>query len=327
MMWMKIFTCLMICLVMLFGCSKSSIKTPEFKYPFSVLLLVPGSITDQNTNQRAYEAMQKIGSELKVNVLCKEIANPRQVSDVLSETMNKKIDFVIGLGGQMISPLTQAALTYPETKFAVVGRYAGNFRNFGSLSYLPSYFYLAGTVAAIKSKTGKIGALVSDNTPETKEQINAFLLGAKRINPNIELFDINIDSADNYALALKCTEAYVKQNVDVIYINCGEAGLPIHKWAQDNHIYTIGYLDDQYPKAPKAVLTSVIVDLHHLLSNSIEMVMIGKWQGRAYRYGMTDNITSLALLRGVLNPGQEIVFENIYRELTEQRGEFKGMVN
>ena len=318
---------IIVCLLLLFGCGKPTANVAEYKYPFSVLLMAPGSVMDQSTNQRAYESLLKIGNELKVNIFYKDMVNPIQINAILSDIQSQNIDFVIGLGGQMISPLTQAALKYPDIKFAVLGRYPGNFRNFGSLSYLPSYFYLAGTVAALKSKTGKIGTLVSDEMPETSEQVNAFLLGAKRVNPTIELFNVNLNSTDNSALALKCTEAFKKQNVDVVYINCGAAGIMVHKWAAENRIYTIGYLDDQHNLAPKTVLTSVIIDLHQLLTNSIEMVMMGKWQGRAYRYGMTDNISSLAMLRGVLNPGQEKVFENVYRELVQQRGDFSGMVD
>jgi basic membrane protein A len=103
--------------------------------------------------------------------------------------------------------------------------------------------------------------------------------------------------------------------------------LPVHKWAEKNGIRTIGYPDDQYRLAPKAVLTSVVIDLHKLLIYGTELVMIGKWQGRAYRFEMTDAVSRLAILRGALNPEQEIVFESIYRDLVEQRGGFPGMVN
>lgn len=324
---MKNIAGLLICLIVLMGCGKSSTNVPAFKYSFSVLLLVPGVITDQSTNQKAYEAIQTIGKDLKVNAICIENVKPEQIKTIISEAASRKIDFVIGFGDNLISPLTQAALNYPNIKFAVVERFSGNFRNFGSLSYQPSYFYLAGAVAAIKSKSGKIGSLVGDNYPSTKEEVSAFLAGAKRVNPQIEFYSVILDRDSNEALALKCTEAFKNNKVDVIYVNCNQSGQSVHKWAADNKIYTIGYLDDQYRIAPKAILTSVVIDLHKLLSYSVELAMVGKWQGRAYRFGMIDDITRLTMFRGVLNPEQEMTFEEIYKELVTQRGEFPGMVN
>lgn len=324
---MRRMACFLICLALLCGCNKSSKTMADFKYPFTVLLLVPGSVSDQSSNQRAYEAMQKIGEELKVNVVFKDNVNHNQIKSIISEATTRKIDFVVGVGGQMIPQLTQAALKYPDMSFAVVGRYAGNFRNFGSLSFQPSYFYLAGAAAALKSKTGKIGALVSDDLPGTKEALNAYLIGAKRVNPNIQMYDINLNSLDNTALALKCADAMKTQKVDVIYVNCNQADLQVHQWAAENNVYTIGYQDDQYKVAPKAVLTSVVIDLHKLLFNGTELVVIGKWQGRAYRYGMTDNVTRLTQFRGALSTDQAEVFEIIYRELVALRGEFPGMAN
>ncbi len=324
---MKKLAAVLVCLVILIGCSKSSTDDSSFKYPFSVLLLLPGPTVEQSLDKRASDAMQKIGKELKVNIICMENVEPTQVKQIVAEAVNKKIDFVVGMGEQLTSPLTQAALKYPYVKFAVVGRYSGNFRNFGSLSYQTSYFYLAGSVAALKSKSGKIGSLVDDNQMTTKEEVDAFISGAKRVNPQIEMYNVILDNNDTDNLALKCTEAFKKQNVDVIYVNCNQSGVLVHKWAAENRIFTIGYLDDQYKLAPKAVLTSVVIDMHKLLSFGTEQAMIGKWQGRAYRFGMTDNISSLAILRGVLDTKQEGVFEGIYRELVAQRGEFPGMVN
>lgn len=314
-----------LCLFILFGCNKSK-DTSDFKYDFTVLLILPGSVTENGIDKKTHDAMFKTAEELKVNVICNDNVEPTQVKQVLSEAVPQNVDFVIGLGEQYISPLTQAALSYPNIKFAVIGRYSGNLRNFGSLSYLASYSYLAGAVAAIKSKTGKIGSLESDDLPKTKEELNAFIAGAKRVKPNIEMYSmvLNKNSED---LALKCADTFKQQKVDVINVNCNQAGLAVHKWANENNIYTIGNLDDQGKVAPRAVVTSVIIDIRKLLSFGTEMAMIGKWQGRSYRFGMTDNIARLSRFRGTLNSRQQQLLEDIYRELASHRGEFPGMIN
>jgi basic membrane protein A len=111
--------------------------------------------------------------------------------------------------------------------------------------------------------------------------------------------------------------------VDVMYVNCDKAGLAIHPWAMKQRIYTIGTLNDMYRYAPPAVLTSVRLDVYKLLSLGIKLMLTGLWQGQNYRFGMLHGICGLTSFRGKLNINQQRKFEEVYRELVVNKGEFR----
>lgn len=314
---------ILILMLVVLGCTKQDSSKTDIKYPFTVLLLLPGSVEDNGWSRKGYQSIQRIGHDYKINTSYRENVTPSNLEQTVKAAMTDKPDFIIGLGGQFISPLIRSANNYPQIKFAVVSNYLGNSRNLGGLSFTSSYSYLAGAVAALYSKTNRIGCIVGDKLPGSSEDVNAFVAGAKRIKPDIRTYTMWVNFLDSEQIALKDAQALKLQNVDVMYVNCDKSDTALHAWAMKQNIHTIGTLNDQYPVAPPAVLTSVRVDLYRLLSLGIEPMLSGTWQGQNYTFGMLQGVCSLTSFRGKLNINQKKQFEDVYRELVLNKGEFR----
>lgn len=82
----------------------------------------------------------------------------------------------------------ELAKTYPNITFLNCAGYQSNSSNFGWFAaHGEQAWYIAGRVAAMRTKTNKIGYVISFITPETIRHASAFFLGARSANPAVEL--------------------------------------------------------------------------------------------------------------------------------------------
>ena len=84
-----------------------------------------------------------------------------------------------GYGG-----LFQAAgQKYPDTNFYTIipSNYAGNVRTYFVRIY--QLRYLQGILAGLKTQTGYIGFISYDRTPDNVQELDAFALGVRHVNP------------------------------------------------------------------------------------------------------------------------------------------------
>jgi basic membrane protein A len=316
------FLLVLVTAIAMFGCVSKEKKTEgNSNSSFEFLVLAPGSFKDGNTNQSCYEALQDIATRWKLSFHFYDNVKSGAVEPLVSDGNEQKYDFVIVLGRQLLSPLINVSAANPKLKSAVIAQYPGNFDNLGALSYQPSHHYLAGVVAAIKSKNGRVGAMIADETPQTMEEIQAFFDGVHRVNPEILTYSVTIDRSTDSKMAIRYAEGLKDSGVDVIFVNCGYAATNIYKWAAKNKVMTIGSVYDQYSKAPGWVLTSVLVDYNKMLSYAVGLMTKGQWQGIQYRFGMVEKVTDLAPFRGKLSAKQKEFFNEIYKEVAVQKGE------
>ena len=317
-----------ICLLMFFAlvlisCGNDNPKTDARKSDFKFCVLSHGSFTDEGANQRYYEAIQTIAKRRKLNVQYYDNVKSNAVETCINGNPNVKYDFVIAMGQQLIAPLIRISSSHPQLKTAIVGQYPGNFKNFGALSYQPSHHYLAGVVAALKSKNGRIGALITSDQLHARGEMNAFFEGARKVNPDILSYSVSVGELDNKNMVERYAMGMKDNMVDVIFVNCGSAGTDIYAWGAKNKIMTIGSIDDQHAKAPHWVVASVVTNYDKMLSYAVDLMLKGQWQGIQYRFGMAEKATDIAPLRGTLKNWNEDRFYEIYREIAEQKGEIE----
>ncbi len=69
--------------------------------------------------------------------------------------------------------------------------------------------------------------------------------------------------------------------------------------------YTVGWIEDQYTLAPKAVIASMIQDMPVLLVRGAELARARRWEGRQYKFGLREGVHRLTPFRGMLSKEQE----------------------
>ncbi|WP_287457209.1 BMP family ABC transporter substrate-binding protein [Leptolyngbya sp. UWPOB_LEPTO1] len=149
-------------------------------------------------------------------------------------------------------------------------------KNVGSyFSDLVEPAYLAGIVAALTSKTGKLGFIIPKPIPVVLREANSFALGAQSVKPNIVVQAI---VTGDWSLPVKEAEAansLLDQGSDVLTGRVDNMKVIITT-AEKRGAFSSGYHINQASLAPKGYLTGVEWNWGKIYSTYVEMVKAGK---------------------------------------------------
>ncbi|WNZ45146.1 BMP family ABC transporter substrate-binding protein [Leptolyngbya boryana CZ1] len=149
-------------------------------------------------------------------------------------------------------------------------------KNVGSyFSDLVEPAYLAGIVAALTSKTGKLGFIIPKPIPVVLREANSFALGAQSVKPNIVVQAI---VTGDWSLPVKEAEAansLLDQGADVLTGRVDNMKVIITT-AEKRGAFSSGYHINQASLAPKGYLTGVEWNWGKIYSTYVEMVKAGK---------------------------------------------------
>ncbi|MBA3921835.1 MAG: BMP family protein [Nostocaceae cyanobacterium] len=205
----------------------------------------------------------------------------------------------------------KVAKEFPRTKFALVTTYPGNNKNLGAVAFRSGEAgYLTGMLAAIKTKTNKVGYMVGYDYPVYQEEAALFKRGAKATKPSVEVSTQFIETWTDTKKATKVALDLVKSGFDVLAVNADEAGIAAIKEVTKAGVYAIGWTKDQYELSPGHVLTSVLQDVPNLVLNAAVLVQQGRWEGKLYKFGLKEKIYDFAPFRGTLTSLQAGRFDN-----------------
>lgn len=304
------------------SCSRDRViptSTPHRSSHFQVAMVLPGPKDDGSWSQSGYEGLRLIEKELGVRVAYTD--NVGKLSDAQMKTTIRNYakngyKFVIGHGGEYLEAIEQIAPEFPRTKFSVTTNCPGNNVNQGCLSFRGEELgYLTGAIAALKTKTGKIGWVGGVDYPHMKAREILFERGAKSINPDIEITVDWIGSWTDREKVIATSQKQVKAGVDVISISAEPAEEAVYPLAKKWGIHLIGWQLDRYELAPNHVITSAIQDVSKLMLQGAVLVQKGRWEGKQYKFGLVEGVQELAPFRGSLTPDEEnrvkTIIENI----------------
>ncbi|MDR3254806.1 MAG: BMP family ABC transporter substrate-binding protein [Synergistaceae bacterium] len=154
--------------------------------------------------------------------------------------------------------------------------------------------YLAGIAAALKTKSDKIGYVVSFPIPEVVSQVNAFTLGARSVNPKavVEVKWTNswYDPVAESGAGLEL----VNTGSDVImaYLDTMSAQIA----AAEKGAFAIGCSSSGAEALPKAYLTAPIFDWAKFYTADIERVVKGTWKGEFQFFGLESGVVEIDAL-------------------------------
>ncbi len=114
--------------------------------------------------------------------------------------------------------------------------------------------YIQGQIAAKMSKTGVVGYIVSFPIPEVISGINATMLGAQTVNPNIKVKIIWVNTWFDPGKEADAAKALIDQGADILTQHTDSpAAMQI---AEQRGIHAFGQDSDMIKFGPKAQLTA-----------------------------------------------------------------------
>jgi basic membrane protein A and related proteins len=283
---------------------------------FRVALLLPGPKDDGSWNETGYQGLQMIQKELKAEISYTEKAPEANFAKLFRQYAEDKYDLIIGHGGQFINAAETVAQEFPRTKFAVIAQYGGNNKNLGALTFREGEMgYLAGAIAALKTKNQKIAYVGGIEYAHGREKVALFKQGAAAIDPAIEVRDEWLGTWSDASKGKAVAQTLVKDGFDVIVTDADGAGVGVHQEAQKAGIKTLGWTADQHSLAPKNIVTSCIQQVPLMILKGATLVQMGQWEGKQYKFGLQEGVQDLAPFRGALTPKEEEQINRLKQEV------------
>ncbi len=224
-----------------------------------------------------------------------EGAESEAVFDRLAREGN---DVIFGTSFGYMDQMLAVAEKYPDVKF----EHATGFKTSDNMS---TYFgaaeearYLSGMAAASVTESNQIGYVAAFPIPEVLRGINAFTLGAQRINPDVTVEVAWTSTWFDPVVEKEAAEALLNGGADVIAQHqdtpsAGEA-------AQTAGGYWVGYNDDMSRFAPDAWLTAPVWDWGPYYISVVEAIRDGSWVSEQYYGNMADGLVTLAPVADVV---------------------------
>ncbi len=191
-----------------------------------------------------------------------------------------------------MEPTLKVARKFPKVKF----EHATGYKRAANVSTYSARFYegryVCGKIAATLSKTGTVGYIASFPIPEVVSGINAFMLGAQSVNPNLKLKIVWVNTWFDPGKEAEAAKALLAQGADILTQHTDSAA-PLQE-AEKQGKLAFGQSSDQYRFAPKAQLTSIVDDWNGYVIAETKAVLDGSWTSHDTWGGIKDGMVVLA---------------------------------
>jgi basic membrane protein A len=153
--------------------------------------------------------------------------------------------------------------------------------------------YVAGQIAAKMSKSGIVGYIGAYPIPEVISGINAFMLGAQSVRPDMKVKIIWVNSWYDPGKEADAAKALIDQGADIISQHT-DSPAPLQQAEQRGIVGAFGQASDMIRFAPKRQLTAIVDDWSKYYIDRTQAVLDGKWKSEDVWGGFNSGMVKMA---------------------------------
>ncbi len=158
--------------------------------------------------------------------------------------------------------------------------------------------YLNGVIAGKMTKTNILGYVAAFPIPEVLQGINAFIKGARSVNPNAELRVIWVNSWYDPGKERQAATTLLSQNADVITHHTDSTA--VVQAAEEAGKYAFGYHSDMTRYGPNAHLTATTHHWGDYYVRTVKEALAGTWKPTSVWGGYKEGMIKLAPLNDAI---------------------------
>ena len=238
-----------------------------------------GGKFDKSFNQAAYDGAERWKKESGKPYLEFEISNPTQREQAKRRMAERGADPIVGIGFAQGSSTEAVAKDFPKTSFAIIDSVVP-LPNVQSIVFKEHEgSFLVGMMAAMASKTGKVGFVGGMDIPLIRKFQCGYEQGAKFANPNVQV-TANMTGTtpaawNDPARGAELAKSQFAAGVDVVFAAAGATGLGVYQAAKDAGRLAIGVDSNQNHVQPGTMLTSMVKRVDVAVYNAFKHVAPG----------------------------------------------------
>ncbi len=252
-----------------------------------------GGKFDKSFNEGVYNGVEKFKKETGINYKSFEITNPTQREQVLKKMAKRGANPIIGIGFAQGPAIDKVAKKYPNTKFAIIDMVV-NRPNVQSIIFKEQEgSFLVGMLAAMASKTHKIGFIGGMDIPLIRKFECGYEQGAKYADPNVVVIQNMTGSTpsawNDPSKGGELAKAQFDRGVDVVFAAAGGTGIGVYQAAKDAGKLAIGVDSDQNYLQPGTMLTSMVKRVDVAAYKFLKSVKNGTFKAGVKELGLKEN--------------------------------------
>jgi basic membrane protein A len=258
-----------------------------------------GGKFDKSFNEGAFRAIERFKSQTGVVSREFEIQNDAQREQAFRRFARDGQTPIVAVGFSHATALEKVAKDFPNTQFAIVDTVV-NQSNVESIVFREQEgSYVVGILAAMASKTGKIGFVGGMDIPLIRRFACGYVQGARDANARIEVLE-NMTGTTGAAWSDpvkggELARAQVARGADVILQAAGGTGLGVLRAAAEAGVLGIGTDANQNGLHPGKVLTSMLKRVDSAVLRTYAASRDGTWKGGVTSLGLAEEGIGWAL--------------------------------
>ncbi len=254
-----------------------------------------GGKFDKSFNEAAFRGAEAWKKETGQSYLEFEIANPAQREQAMRRMAERGANPIVGVGFSQGTPMEKVARANPKLQFALIDAVV-TLPNVQSILFKEHEgSFLVGMLAAMASKTGKVGFIGGMDIPLIRKFQCGYEQGARYANPKVEV-TMNMTGTTPAAWndptrGSELAKAQFAKGVDVVFAAAGGTGIGVYQAAKDSGRYAIGVDSNQNHLQPGTMLTSMVKRVDVAVARAMK--------------GVTPGLTVLGLAENAVDYAQD----------------------
>ena len=258
-----------------------------------------GGKFDKSFNEGVSNGAKKFTTETKIAVADFEPSNETQFEQAQRRFAQRGNDPIIAVGFSQAVALEKVGKEFPNTHFTIIDSVV-KLPNVQSVVFREHEgSFLVGMLAAMASKTGKVGFVGGMDIPLIRRFQCGYEQGIKYVNPKAELI-ANMTGTTPAAWTdpgrgAELAKGQFDRGVDVVYAAAGSTGIGVLQAAKDRGKLAIGVDSNQNHLHPGTMLTSMIKRVDLAAYNSFKAANDKSWKGGVSALGLKEGGVDWAL--------------------------------
>jgi basic membrane protein A len=221
-----------------------------------------GGKFDKSFNEAAYVGAERWKKETGKPYLEFEISNPTQREQAMRRMAERGASPIVGVGFAMGTPMEKVAREFPKLAYTIID-FVVDLPNVESVVFREHEgSFLVGMMAAMASKTGKVGFVGGMDVPLIRKFQCGYEQGARYANPKVEVV-ANMTGTTPAAWndpgrGGELAKAQFSKGADVVFAAAGGTGVGVYQAAKDAGRLAIGVDSNQNHLHPGTMLTSMV---------------------------------------------------------------------
>ena len=198
---------------------------------------------------------------------------------VMREYATAGNQLIVGEAFAVEGAARKVAKDFPKTAFLMGSSGKPQAPNFSVFdNYIQEPAYLTGLIAGGMTQTNKIGLVGGFPIPEVNRLMQAFMAGAKEVNPKVEFTVTFINSWFDPPKAKEATFAMIDKGADVLYAE----RFGVSDAAKEKGKLAIGNVINTQPQYPDTVVASALWDMSPTIALALKNVKAGSFKAEDY---------------------------------------------